>query len=111
MPKSYICCRNQGYGDVKGIFTTFLESEGTIYLDFFDIRHAMTASRQLYLSKTFNATAISVHFVPKRIMAQVFLFFIFYFLVSVPALWKSNTHDCVVTVLDPESGFYGHLEE
>ncbi|KAI7823843.1 RNA recognition motif 2-domain-containing protein [Gamsiella multidivaricata] len=61
------------YGDLKGIFTAYLERDGVIFIDFFDIRHAMIASRLLYSNATFNSSAISVQFVSKAAMAQVSL--------------------------------------
>ncbi|KAF9969845.1 hypothetical protein BGZ73_007620 [Actinomortierella ambigua] len=36
------------FGDVKGIFTTYLRTDGVIYLEFFDIRRAAAALEKLH---------------------------------------------------------------
>ncbi|KAF8933932.1 hypothetical protein BGZ58_006040 [Dissophora ornata] len=61
----------KSYGDLKGIFTTFLGSDGVIFIEFFDIRHAMTASRRLYSNPTFSSSSINIQFCPKVFMSQV----------------------------------------
>ncbi|KAF9958347.1 hypothetical protein BGZ72_000488 [Mortierella alpina] len=61
----------KSYGDLKGIFTKFLESDGVIYLEFFDIRHAMTAAKLLHTNATFQAVSIKIQFCPKSALEQV----------------------------------------
>ncbi|KAF9292149.1 hypothetical protein BGZ68_010405 [Mortierella alpina] len=61
----------KSYGDLKGIFTKFLESDGIIYLEFFDIRHAMTAAKLLHTNATFQAVFTKVQFCPKSALEQV----------------------------------------
>ncbi|KAG0053072.1 hypothetical protein BGZ83_001715 [Gryganskiella cystojenkinii] len=59
------------YGDLKGIFTTFLGSDGIIFLEFFDIRHSMDACRRLHLNEIFQTTSIEVQFCPKSALSLV----------------------------------------
>ncbi|KAF9940805.1 hypothetical protein BGZ65_006093 [Modicella reniformis] len=59
-------------GDLKGIFTAYLECHGIIFLEFFDIRHAVTACRRLLSNAAFDATAIRVQFYLKSSMSQIF---------------------------------------
>ncbi|KAI1314857.1 hypothetical protein EDD11_001633 [Mortierella claussenii] len=59
------------YGDLKGIFTTFLESDGILLVEFFDIRHAMAASKRLYSAPVFNDAEVEVQFCSKVFMSQV----------------------------------------
>ncbi|KAF9940773.1 hypothetical protein BGZ67_006790 [Mortierella alpina] len=61
----------KSYGDLKGIFTKFLESDGVMYLEFFDIRHAMTAAKLLHTNATFQAVSMKVQFCPKSALEQV----------------------------------------
>ncbi|GJJ75723.1 hypothetical protein EMPS_08081 [Entomortierella parvispora] len=59
------------YGDLKGIFTAFLGSDGVIFLEFFDIRHAIAAARKLHSNETFKATTIKVYFCSRSTLSQV----------------------------------------
>ncbi|KAF9098685.1 hypothetical protein BGX29_007474 [Mortierella sp. GBA35] len=61
----------KNYGDLRGIFTSFLQSDGVIFLEFFDIRHAMIASKRLYSSPAFENSPIKVHFCPISLVRQV----------------------------------------
>ncbi|CAO3563486.1 unnamed protein product [Mortierella alpina] len=61
----------KSYGDLKGIFTKFLESDGVMYLEFFDIRHAMTAAKLLHTNAIFKAVSAKVQFCPKSALEQV----------------------------------------
>ncbi|KAF9348819.1 hypothetical protein BGX26_012803 [Mortierella sp. AD094] len=49
----------KNYGDLKGVFTALLRSDGILFFEFFDIRHAMAASRRLHLSSAFNTANVS----------------------------------------------------
>ncbi|KAF9402555.1 hypothetical protein BGX21_009628 [Mortierella sp. AD011] len=61
----------KNYGDLKGVFTALLRNDGILFFEFFDIRHAMAASRRLHLSSAFSAANISVRFCSKIAMSQV----------------------------------------
>ncbi|KAF9906020.1 hypothetical protein EC991_001102 [Linnemannia zychae] len=61
----------KSFGDLRGIFTSFLLSHGVIFLEFFDIRHAMIASKRLYSSPAFENAAIKVHFCQSAYISEV----------------------------------------
>ncbi|KAI8355984.1 RNA recognition motif 2-domain-containing protein [Mortierella sp. GBAus27b] len=61
----------KGYGDLKSIFTTYLESDGIIFLEFFDIRHAAAASRRLR-SIASDATKVCAQYCSKVFMSQIY---------------------------------------
>ncbi|KAK3829519.1 MAG: RNA recognition motif 2-domain-containing protein [Linnemannia elongata] len=54
----------KSFGDLRGTYTSFLMSDGVIFLEFFDIRHAMIASKRLYSSPAFENSSIKIHFCP-----------------------------------------------
>ncbi|KAF9144346.1 hypothetical protein BG015_000141, partial [Linnemannia schmuckeri] len=61
----------KSFGDLRGIYTSFLMSDGVIFLEFFDIRHAMVASKRLYSSPAFENSAIKVQFCPLSYIRRV----------------------------------------
>ncbi|KAF8948612.1 hypothetical protein BGZ47_003876 [Haplosporangium gracile] len=61
----------KSFGDLRGIYTSFLMSDGVIFLEFFDVRHAMIASKRLYSSPAFENSAIKVHFCPASYIRRV----------------------------------------
>ncbi|KAG0280995.1 hypothetical protein BGZ95_007521 [Linnemannia exigua] len=61
----------KSFGDLRGIFTSFLLSYGVIFLEFFDIRHAMIASKRLYSSPVFENSAIKIHFCASSYIREV----------------------------------------
>ncbi|KAF9366589.1 hypothetical protein BGX34_000609 [Mortierella sp. NVP85] len=61
----------KSYGDLKRIFTSYLESDSTIILEFFDIRHAVAASRQVYSIAASDPTGVHAQFWPNTFMSQI----------------------------------------
>ncbi|KAG9069181.1 hypothetical protein KI688_010077 [Linnemannia hyalina] len=63
----------KSFGDLQGTYTSFLISDGIVFLEFFDIRHAMVASKRLYSSPAFENSDIKVHFCPSSYIRRRFL--------------------------------------
>ncbi|KAF9145104.1 hypothetical protein BGX30_010359 [Mortierella sp. GBA39] len=61
----------KSFGDLRGTYTSFLISDGIVFLEFFDIRHAMVASKRLYSSPAFENSDIKVHFCPSSYIRRV----------------------------------------
>ncbi|KAF9298269.1 hypothetical protein BGZ88_007303 [Linnemannia elongata] len=61
----------KSFGDLRGTYTSFLMSDGVVFLEFFDIRHAMIASKRLYFSPAFENSALKVHFCPSSYISRV----------------------------------------
>ncbi|KAG0037032.1 hypothetical protein BGZ82_003280 [Podila clonocystis] len=47
------------FGDLRGVFSAYLESDGKMFLEFFDIRHAMNASARLASHPMFSSSSVS----------------------------------------------------
>ncbi|KAF9920565.1 hypothetical protein FBU30_009572, partial [Linnemannia zychae] len=59
------------FGDLRGVFTSFLLSDGIIFLEYFDIRHAIIMAKRLYFIPTFKNMAIKVLFCSLSYIQQV----------------------------------------
>ncbi|KAF9200510.1 hypothetical protein BGZ49_009278 [Haplosporangium sp. Z 27] len=93
----------KSYGDLKGVFTALLSSAGILFFEFFDIRHAMAASRRLHSSPAFNSTNICVQFCSKIALSQV----------SPDVLKSENEGILAISVRDPrlnDNDMLHHLE-
>ncbi|KAG0297029.1 hypothetical protein BGZ96_007913 [Linnemannia gamsii] len=63
----------KSFGDLRGVYTAYLISDGVIFLEFFDIRHAMIASKRLYSSPAFENSTIRVYFCPPSFIRRAFV--------------------------------------
>ncbi|KAG0009777.1 hypothetical protein BGZ81_003172 [Podila clonocystis] len=48
------------FGDLRGVFSAYLESDGKMFLEFYDIRHAMNASARLPSHPVFSSSSVKV---------------------------------------------------
>ncbi|KAF9315131.1 hypothetical protein BG003_003455 [Podila horticola] len=59
------------FGDLRGVFSAYLESDGKMFLEFFDIRHAMNASARLASHPVFSSSSVKVGYCSKATMSKV----------------------------------------
>ncbi|KAG0080859.1 hypothetical protein BGZ92_000449 [Podila epicladia] len=58
------------FGDLRGVFSAYLESDGKMFLDFYDIRHAMNAATHLDSHPVFSSSSITVEYCSKATMSK-----------------------------------------
>lgn len=58
------------FGDLRGVFSAYLESDGKLFLEFFDIRHTMNAAARLASHPVFSSSSIKVEYCSKATMSK-----------------------------------------
>lgn len=61
----------KSFGDLRGAFSASFESDGKMFLEFFDIRHAMSASVNPRSHPLFSSSSIKVEYCSMATMSKV----------------------------------------
>ncbi|KFH71667.1 hypothetical protein MVEG_01963 [Podila verticillata NRRL 6337] len=61
----------KSFGDLRGAFSASFESDGKMFLEFFDIRHAMSASANPRSHPLFSSSSIKVEYCSMATMSKV----------------------------------------